>query len=79
MSQRQPGRSELANRTHSTTNRCSACPGLGKTFGGLRALEGIDVAASARGEVVGLVGDNGAGKVDARCAASAGVLRARCG
>ena len=35
--------------------------GLGKTFGGLRALEGIDVALFP-GEVVGLVGDNGAGK-----------------
>ncbi len=35
--------------------------GLGKTFGGLRALESIDVAVWP-GEVVGLVGDNGAGK-----------------
>lgn len=35
--------------------------GLGKTFGGLRALEGIDIALFP-GEVVGLVGDNGAGK-----------------
>ena len=35
--------------------------GLGKIFGGLRALEGIDLAVWP-GEVVGLVGDNGAGK-----------------
>ena len=35
--------------------------GLGKIFGGLRALEGIDIAVWP-GEVVGLVGDNGAGK-----------------
>ena len=35
--------------------------GLGKTFGGLRALEGIDITLFP-GEVVGLVGDNGAGK-----------------
>ena len=35
--------------------------GLGKSFGGLRALEAIDLAVWP-GEVVGLVGDNGAGK-----------------
>ncbi len=35
--------------------------GLGKIFGGLRALEGIEIAVWP-GEVVGLVGDNGAGK-----------------
>ena len=35
--------------------------GLGKVFGGVRALEGIDLAVWP-GEVVGLVGDNGAGK-----------------
>ncbi len=35
--------------------------GLGKSFDGLRALEGIDLAVWP-GEVVGLVGDNGAGK-----------------
>ncbi len=34
---------------------------LGKVFGGLRALEGIDIAVWP-GEVIGLVGDNGAGK-----------------
>jgi|SRR5208337_2565094 len=35
--------------------------GLRKTFGGLHALEDIDMSIWA-GEVVGLVGDNGAGK-----------------
>jgi ABC-type sugar transport system ATPase subunit len=35
--------------------------GLGKSFGGLRALESIDFEIWP-GEVVGLVGDNGAGK-----------------
>ena len=35
--------------------------GLGKTFGGLQALDGIDLRVWP-GEVVGLVGDNGAGK-----------------
>lgn len=34
---------------------------LGKVFGGLRALEAIDMSVWP-GEVVGLVGDNGAGK-----------------
>jgi ABC-type sugar transport system ATPase subunit len=34
---------------------------LGKHFGGLRALEAIDISVWP-GEVVGLVGDNGAGK-----------------
>lgn len=35
--------------------------GLGKSFGGLRALDSIDLTVCP-GEVVGLVGDNGAGK-----------------
>jgi ABC-type branched-subunit amino acid transport system ATPase component/ABC-type branched-subunit amino acid transport system permease subunit len=35
--------------------------GLGKSYGGVVALEGIDIAM-ARGEFVGLVGPNGAGK-----------------
>ncbi len=35
--------------------------GLGKSYGGVVALEGIDIAV-ARGEFVGLVGPNGAGK-----------------
>lgn len=35
--------------------------GIGKTFGAVRALRGVDLAVGA-GEVVGLVGDNAAGK-----------------
>ncbi|HEX7733228.1 MAG TPA: ATP-binding cassette domain-containing protein [Ktedonobacteraceae bacterium] len=35
--------------------------GIGKTFGAVRALQGVDLDVYA-GEVVGLVGDNGAGK-----------------
>lgn len=35
--------------------------GIGKTFGAVRALTGVDFEVYA-GEVVGLVGDNGAGK-----------------
>jgi ABC-type sugar transport system ATPase subunit len=35
--------------------------GLTKTFGGLKALDGVDLEVRP-GEVVGLVGDNGAGK-----------------
>jgi len=34
---------------------------IGKSFGGIQALRGVDFRLSA-GEVVGLVGDNGAGK-----------------
>ncbi len=35
--------------------------GLGKQFGAIRALQGVDLTIGA-GEVVGLMGDNGAGK-----------------
>lgn len=35
--------------------------GIGKSFGAVRALQGVDLDVYA-GEVVGLVGDNGAGK-----------------
>lgn len=35
--------------------------GVGKTYGAVRALQGVDLDVHA-GEVVGLVGDNGAGK-----------------
>ena len=45
--------------THSDT--ILAGRGLGKSYGGVVALEGIDIEIS-RGEFVGLVGPNGAGK-----------------
>ncbi|MDU1690239.1 MAG: ATP-binding cassette domain-containing protein, partial [Bradyrhizobium sp.] len=35
--------------------------GVGKQFGAIRALQGVDLSIGA-GEVVGLMGDNGAGK-----------------
>jgi simple sugar transport system ATP-binding protein len=35
--------------------------GIGKEFGAIRALHGVDLRVSP-GEVVGLMGDNGAGK-----------------
>ena len=35
--------------------------GVAKAFGGIRAVDGVDLAV-ARGEVVGLIGPNGAGK-----------------
>jgi simple sugar transport system ATP-binding protein len=35
--------------------------GMYRTFGGIHALEGVDLSLS-RGEVLGLMGDNGAGK-----------------
>ena len=43
----------------------AACPlelrGIGKSYGAVRALEGVDLAIR-QGEVLGLCGDNGAGK-----------------
>jgi branched-chain amino acid transport system ATP-binding protein len=38
-----------------------ACSGLRKTFGGLTAIDGVDLEV-APGEIVGLMGPNGAGK-----------------
>ena len=35
--------------------------GIKKTFGGVKALQGVDFSVAA-GEIVGLVGGNGAGK-----------------
>jgi branched-chain amino acid transport system ATP-binding protein len=35
--------------------------GIGKSFGGVQALDGIDISVN-RGDVVGLIGPNGAGK-----------------
>src|SRR5437764_12634688 len=64
-------RSEI-DRTHHHINRRTAMiaaaarpvlelTGVGKDFGAIRALHGIDMRVSP-GEVVGLMGDNGAGK-----------------
>ena len=36
--------------------------GIGKTYPGVTALDGGQPVASRRGEVVGLIGENGAGK-----------------
>ena len=38
-----------------------SCRGLGKHFGGVQALDGVDFEAR-RGEVTAVIGDNGAGK-----------------
>lgn len=37
------------------------CRGVGKTYGGLKAVSGVDIAAK-RGEILGIIGPNGAGK-----------------
>jgi D-xylose transport system ATP-binding protein len=55
-----------ANRSAGNTVAGSGTPvlqlkGVGKTYGAVRALQGVDLEVYA-GEVIGLVGDNGAGK-----------------
>jgi branched-chain amino acid transport system ATP-binding protein len=37
------------------------CQGVGKTYGGLKAVSGVDIAAK-RGQILGIIGPNGAGK-----------------
>ena len=37
------------------------CHAVGKTYGGLKAVSGVDIAAK-RGEILGIIGPNGAGK-----------------
>jgi len=43
------------------TDVAISCVGVERSFGGLRALKGVDLKVS-RGEIFGLVGPNGSGK-----------------
>ena len=60
---RSPKSSSKANQGYSSRNRqpLLELTGVGKEFGAIRALHGIDLQVFP-GKVVGLMGDNGAGK-----------------
>ena len=49
------------SRSRGETELALACSGIERSFGGLRALKGVDLTVK-RGEVFGLVGPNGSGK-----------------
>ena len=49
------------NRSQGTESLSSRLKGIGKSFGGIRVLSGVDLDVG-QGEIHGLVGENGAGK-----------------
>ncbi len=55
------GNAEPARRAVAGTGTAISCRGLRKRFGGLTAVDGVDLDI-APGEIVGLMGPNGAGK-----------------
>lgn len=50
-----------ASASHDGAEAVLACAGIERSFGGLRALKGVDLNVR-RGEIFGLVGPNGSGK-----------------
>ena len=46
---------------NTSNNELLKCTGINKWYGNLHALKNVDMSIN-RGEVIGLIGDNGAGK-----------------
>jgi ABC-2 type transport system ATP-binding protein len=72
------GRHAAARTAARTGDETIRLRGLRKSFGPVRAVDGIDLSLE-RGRTVAILGRNGAGKSTALSRGAAGALRAGCG